>query len=315
MSSDQVSFRGSAIPVGNQGHWGDITSSVDWCELNYMFSQYIAEFWNSTSPFSMVLVGLFGIVLHYKLLEKRFLLAFFFVSVLGVGSVLFHGSLKHETQMLDELPMLYAAFTTTYILLENKDKPVFGSWLAPSLVAWSIITSCATFFATGIWQFLMFHFSFGSAEFFSLYRIYTIYSKWQQSSNTEDEKVSSSAQLQQQLVTTGYEKSKASHIVQTIQQDIKILFKRGMSAYGIGLFVWQFDLRYCELLQVWWPEWSGLPNPQFHAWWHVCVSTGFYFLITLSAYDRQITLRKIPTLRWWCFVVPYVDVQVQDKSS
>ena len=88
------------------------------------------------------------------------------------------------------------------------------------------------------------------------------------------------------------------------QRDIGILFKRGMSAYAIGLFVWQFDLRYCELLQVKWPAWSGLPNPQFHAWWHVCVSTGFYFLITLSAYDRLTILGKEPKLCWFCLALP-----------
>ena len=292
--SEQVSFRGSSIPIGNDGHWGPITSSVDWCELNYQFSKYIAEFWNSTSSMSMVIVGLLGILLHKNVLELRFLLAFFFVSVLGIGSVMFHGSLKHETQMLDELPMLYAAFTTSFILLENQKQPVFGKWLGPFLFLWSIATSCATFYFTGFAQFLMFHISFGSAEFFSLYRIYVIYSKWE----------SIGAKIDKMDPRYGTSVSTAKQN----QRDIGKLFKRGMSAYAIGLFVWQFDLRYCELLQVKWPAWSGLPNPQFHAWWHVCVSTGFYFLITLSAYDRLTILGKEPKLCWFCWIVPYVDV-------
>ena len=230
----------------------------------------------------MVFAGLFGILLHRQVLETRFLLAFFFVSVLGVGSVLFHGSLKHETQMLDELPMLYAAFTTTFILLENKSG-VQRTWLAPALFSWAIVASCGTFFGTGIWQFLMFHASFGSAEFFSLYRVYAIYAKWRDTTETD--------------ATT-----------KTIQSDITKLFKRGMTSYGIGLFVWQFDLRYCHLLQVVWPEWSGLPNPQFHMWWHVCVSCGFYLLITLTAYDRVVVLGQQPKLLWWCKIVPYVGL-------
>ena len=305
MPAEQVSFRGSAVPIGNDGHWGAITSSVDWCELNYIFSHYVAEFWNSSSSLSMVVVGLLGIFLHRKVLETRFLLAFFFVSVLGVGSVLFHGSLKHETQMLDELPMLYAAFTTTFILLENKREPVFGSWLAPFLIIWSLVTSFATLYATGIWQFLMFHASFGSAEFFSLYRIYKIYSKWMNHPGADSNNPGVGPRTEKNT--------------KQIQRDIKKLFKIGMSSYGIGLFVWQFDLRYCQLLQVWWPAWSGLPNPQFHAWWHVCVSSGFYLLITLSAYDRLVVLRnpsldhsmivETPTLEWWCGVVPFVALK------
>jgi dihydroceramidase len=283
----QVSFRGSKVPVGNDGHWGLITSSVDWCELNYQFSHYIAEFWNSTSSFSMVFAGLFGILLHRSIVETRFLLAFFFVSVLGIGSVMFHGSLKHETQMLDELPMLYAAFTTTFILLENEIS-LKRNWLAPFLFAWSIVTSCATFFASGTWQFVMFHASFGSAEFFSLYRVYAIYSKWRDNPKTDSK-------------TT------------IIQKDITYLFKRGMTSYGIGLFVWQFDLRYCRLLQVIWPKWSGLPNPQFHAWWHVCVSCGFYLLITLTVYDRMIVLKTEPKLCWFSNIVPYVGLRERSR--
>ncbi|RUS17275.1 hypothetical protein BC937DRAFT_90170, partial [Endogone sp. FLAS-F59071] len=31
------------------GYWGKVTSSVDWCEINYEFSYYIAEFWNTIS--------------------------------------------------------------------------------------------------------------------------------------------------------------------------------------------------------------------------------------------------------------------------
>ena len=283
----KVSFRGSDVPIGNAGKWGAITSSVDWCELNYQWSHYIAEFWNSTSSMSMVLAGLLGILLHRNILETRFLLAFFFVSVLGIGSIAFHGSLKHETQMMDELPMLYAAFTTTFILLENKID-LQRRWLAPLLLVWSIATSCATFFASGTWQFIMFHFSFGSAEFFSLYRIYTIYAKWRDTDPMTQIRVDETKQ---------------------IKQDITTLFNRGMTSYGIGLFVWQFDLRYCRLVQVVWPAWSGLPNPQFHAWWHVCVSSGFYLLITLAAYDRIVVLGKgTPVLCWFLKIVPYVGL-------
>ena len=108
------------------------------------------------------------------MLTGGFLWAFFFVAVLGAGSVAFHGSLKHETQMLDELPMLYAAFCTTYALVENERTPR-RRWLGPALCCWAVVTSLATALAQGAWQFALFHASFGSAEFFSLYRVWRIY--------------------------------------------------------------------------------------------------------------------------------------------
>ena len=104
--------------------------------------------------------------LHVGVVEARFLLAFFFVAVLGCGSIAFHATLQHEAQMADELPMLWAAMTTTFILLENKDGPVpvVGRWLGPALVAYALLTSCATFFASGTAQFVLFHVSFGSVQ-------------------------------------------------------------------------------------------------------------------------------------------------------
>lgn len=32
-------------------YWGDKTSTLDWCEENYMYSQYIAEFCNANTSF------------------------------------------------------------------------------------------------------------------------------------------------------------------------------------------------------------------------------------------------------------------------
>jgi dihydroceramidase len=68
----------------------------------------------------MVVAGIAGVVLHWTApVERRFAVAFALVALLGVGSVMFHASLKWWGQMLDEVPMLWAALTTTYIMLED----------------------------------------------------------------------------------------------------------------------------------------------------------------------------------------------------
>ncbi|KAG0203588.1 Alkaline ceramidase 3 [Mortierella sp. GBA30] len=41
----------------HKGYWGPPTSSIDWCEDNYVVSFYIAEFFNSFSSFAMIILG------------------------------------------------------------------------------------------------------------------------------------------------------------------------------------------------------------------------------------------------------------------
>ena len=69
------SLRGN-VPVGNEGWWDPMTSSVDWCELNYMVTVFVAEWWNTLSSLAMIAVGLAGFVLHRNVLERRFLFAY-----------------------------------------------------------------------------------------------------------------------------------------------------------------------------------------------------------------------------------------------
>ena len=90
---------------------------------------------------------------------------------------------------------------------------------------------------------------------------------------------------------------------------MRLLFRRGMASYAIGIAVWQFDLNNCWAVQVWWPAVSGLPNPQLHAWWHVFVSLGFYHLIALAALDRLLVLGRAPRLRWWAGLPVVVDAK------
>ena len=92
------------------GYWGEVTSTLDWCEENYTIVFYVAEFWNTVSNVLLILLPLF---LMYSLVVQRFgvvnILGVFSLSVVGVGSLLFHGTLLYGMQLLDELPMLIAA--------------------------------------------------------------------------------------------------------------------------------------------------------------------------------------------------------------
>jgi len=104
--------------------WGPIDSLVDWCESNYTVSPYIAEFFNSISSLPIMFLGFFGMFWTRKLqYENRFLTSFACLAVVGLGSFMFHCTLRYHYQLLDELPMLACNKCFIYILKElNEEK-------------------------------------------------------------------------------------------------------------------------------------------------------------------------------------------------
>lgn len=52
-----------------------ITSTLDWCEENYVWHPLVAEFWNTVSSLAFVAMGLFGLCLSIgsaRRFEPRF---------------------------------------------------------------------------------------------------------------------------------------------------------------------------------------------------------------------------------------------------
>jgi dihydroceramidase len=250
------------------GFWGPPTSTVDWCETNYAHLSYVAEFFNSVSSLAMVLAGVIGILLHRGVLERRFLLAFAMVSVVGLGSIAFHATLWFQSQMLDELPMLYLALVMVFILIENRPQRRFGRGFPLALLAHAVLVTSLTALTRGKLQFYLFHASFASMELFALGSVYLIHRR---------------------------------------SRDVRArrVFRIGMASYAVAIAVWMSDIRFCTTLNQTLPE-HGFPNPQLHAWWHVLVSCGFYALIIVIAHDRLKTLGQAPELRFAAGVVPYV---------
>ncbi len=249
------------------GFWGPPTSSVDWCEINYEHTPYICEFFNTLSSLALVAVGAAGAFLHRRALEARFLLVFAAVSVVGLGSIAFHATLRFELQMLDELPMLYAVILLVYALVEDGPRPRFSPWLPLVLFGYAIVVTYLCSFTRGPLQFYLFQFSFGSLEFFSLYRCYRLYRK-------------------------------------ATRTTARRLFRAGMSLYAGAIVLWFIDIRFCNAMRAL-PSY-GIPNPQLHAWWHVLVSGGFFLLVLLIAHERALTLGRAPELRRAMGLVPYL---------
>ena len=71
---------------GLDGFWGSVTSTLDWCEENYMVSHYVAEFFNTLSNLPFLIYAIWGFYSVYtSRCEKRFYYAYSGLMLVGLG--------------------------------------------------------------------------------------------------------------------------------------------------------------------------------------------------------------------------------------
>jgi len=123
--------------MATTGFWGPVTSSVDWCESNYTWNWYIAEFWNTLSNFPPLIWGLFGLYLatRYSKVKKATVqpmliwLGYFVPIIVFAGSSCFHATLTYTGQLLDELPMIYGSLYLHFMLNTRAWRGCLGATL------------------------------------------------------------------------------------------------------------------------------------------------------------------------------------------
>jgi dihydroceramidase len=272
----------------NAPYWGPPTTSVDWCEMNYEVTPYIAEYFNTISSFAMAILGLLGIYLH-PWAERRFKVAFFATFIVGLGSITFHGTLTKISQAFDEVPMLYTAFAFLYITLVQRYQFRTSTryQLASALCIWASITTYLITAYEGKWQFIFFHVSFGSAQWYALFQMGLMYFD-QKSKNQSASMVG--------------------------------LFERGLALIILAFACWLTDMLGCEYVN---PHYTTafLPwNPQFHSWWHILMTLGVYHQAAFCLIARMNAKLngKMPVLHYKFGIIPYVTIEkvtiVNEKS-
>jgi len=145
------------------GYWGKRTSAVDWCESNYTWSYYVAEFFNTVTSLPAAFFALYGLFLAYKYgYERRFVVVNLMVGLVGLGSAAFHGTLLYTGQILDELPMIYASLSILYAVLEmDSDKKPVYKYLAHALVAYSVVFTAVYLYLPSFFIFFLLGFIAG----------------------------------------------------------------------------------------------------------------------------------------------------------
>ena len=81
--------------------WGIKDSSSFFCEEPYSNSQYIAEYYNTISAIPYILVGMYIYnVLKYSKIGIS-------VILIGLGTMLLHGTQRYYGQWADEMSMIF----------------------------------------------------------------------------------------------------------------------------------------------------------------------------------------------------------------
>lgn len=229
--------------------YGEITATLDWCEEN-LFSPlwFVAEFFNSISNLGMFALGLYGAYRSYKQqLPMRFIAVYVGLATVGLGSFLFHATLLFESQLADELPMMWAMGTYLYCMAPREWRnQEHNRYLLLGVISAYVLG------VTGLYTYtrnaVFFETAHGVGAAILLYRCV----HWSRNQGSSEKFA-----VQRRWIAMA-----AASIV---------------SAFAL----WNVDNVFCDWLRatrVWLNSPLLAPMLQFHAWWHLGAGYATYLL-------------------------------------
>jgi dihydroceramidase len=285
----------------------EITSSVDWCEPNYLYPntpilRHIAEQYNTWSALLYLLFS--GLYLYNALrlyrkhvidyVRPRFVFNALGLLTVGIGTFLFHATLTKEHQMLDEISMNIGIVINIYILLNDARSPTEelnfknsskNSWFKGDLrqKITFVVTCAAMVIILGLYDQmnpLRFRIAFGVIAF-SL-GFYCIYK-----SNHHSPEVT-------KLLT----KEESDEYSKTKSKLLKSILFNGLVGFGL----WLIERQFC------------FESLKLHAWWHyfTCIAAYSGMVLSMFAFyfDRDVFLGKVANdrvkIKWYFGLYPWL---------
>ena len=100
----------------------------DWCEENFVWTDLIAEFWNTVSNIIYIIIGLWTIF-EFKdnKLYSRLTICGVSLCFIGIGSMSYHGTITRWGQAFDELAILYWEVTLLACVFQQNE--INYSWI------------------------------------------------------------------------------------------------------------------------------------------------------------------------------------------
>ncbi|KAJ4485777.1 alkaline phytoceramidase [Lentinula aciculospora] len=250
----------SIIPTANElshdqdGFYGPITASLDWCEANYQFSYYIAELANTFSNLFTLYLAIRGVKkLHQESLPGRFVVGCIGFALIGIGSFAFHASLLYEAQLADELPMIYVASMSFWTLYDYQLGFDLSSTQTKLQIAFLVLFDALFTWSYAVYRNPVYHQVVFAILIISCAIRSTYLLKWS---------------------------PVRTRIPDNKKKVIASMFTTGALTFALGFFVWNLDIIFCDTLTRWkrtvgWPAAFLLEG---HSWWHLLTGLGTYHM-------------------------------------
>jgi dihydroceramidase len=276
-------------PPDQPGFWDPVTSTLQWCEEDYYLTYYSAEIINT-------LTNLLFLYLSYKGIrscqtnghDTVFSVAYFGYFLVGIGSFMFHTTLKYPWQLVDELNMIYTTCLMAYASLSYSRPTAQQVALGVFLVLF-----CA--FTTLYYHYLqdpLFHQNVYAAltvfiVFRSIYDMERSLRPYFRKSREEDRLQRKRNNLP---VKTKQEQDHDNARDVQILKEMWILVGFGLAVFLGGFGIWGVDNIYCSTLRRWRRQ-VGMPWGfvlEGHGWWHLMTGIGAYCYIVWGIHLRHV---------------------------
>lgn len=243
--------------AGKAGRWGTPNAEFNWCEPDYLHVEWLAEPVNTISNVATILSSAMFLYLHEATWDAAVIaLLHMFI---GIGSVLFHASLRYPMQLCDELPMLWYSLMCASSCMRR----LLGMELTVPAAVYGVVLAGLVLITEQrstmheVWRGLM----------SSSFSLCLVLMGWGSASMV--------ARMKREVL------GKRQHVAMTAER----LHTAGFTLFVVSMVFWLLDNYYCPVL--WALPW-GLPYPHLHMWWHVLTSAALYVnLIIFHLDDRR----------------------------
>ncbi|KAH8654658.1 ceramidase [Ilyonectria robusta] len=270
-------------PAPQEGFWGRPTSTLNWCEEDYVISHYAAEIMNTLTNVLFIALGVRGVrnCLKYKH-DRIFLIAYMGYLLVGCGSFAFHATLTYPMQLVDELSMIYTTCILCYAIFTHSKSRLFAILLGIGLAVLSIsITAYYHYVKDPLFHQCAFTILFITTVFRSLYTMESVLRPLLSEKYADKAGGISPSNTEARGFPV-----RGDHV---IIREMRWIVVMGFVTSVAGIAAWNLDNLCCsDLLR--WRHQVGLPWGiilEGHGWWHVLTALGVNYFITWGIWLRH----------------------------